>query len=604
MDVSPRNRSLRFAVAALCVSALTLSACGGNGGNGSTDAADPNTGDPDTDAAAADLDAEGEEELQSIQEAISDYPREDTVFTSGQQWGPPSSWNPIPQSGEATGIRGLLYEPLFIFNPAELELEPWLAESGEWVEDDVYELTLREGLEWSDGEPLNAEDVVFTLELGENPEIPWSNLWTWLDSAEATDDNTVTLEFSDPRPQSWDNWLYSTVILPEHIVGEWAEGEYMSNQNEDPVGSGPFVYSAHAQDRMVWERNDDWWGIDELGMEFPMQYIVDIVNPSNEVALGLLLQGGLDLSNNFLPGVNTLVDSGQLETYYDEEPYMLSANTAMLIPNTLVEPLDDPEFRRALATSIDTERIVDGAYGGIVQAAHPSGLLPAYEEYWDEDVADEYGFSYDQAAAEQILADAGYTDDDGDGYVETLDGEAIELELIVPAGWTDWMEAARVIAEGAQAAGINVTANFPDSGAMDDARVNGEFDLILNNDAQLQNTPATYYEYMFRHPIQDQMWNGNFGRYDDSTGWDAVQELNRLSSDDPEFQERLSELQELHLQELHMIPLWYNGMWAQYNTQVWTHWPTDDADGPFPSTWGGYWQMGGLQTFAELERAE
>ncbi|MGC8006353.1 hypothetical protein ACP3V7_24980, partial [Salmonella enterica] len=67
---------------------------------------------------------------------------------------------------------------------------------------------------------------------------------------------------------------------------------------------------------MVWERNDDWWGTDAHGLDFPMQYIVDIVNPSNEVALGLLLQGGLDLSNNFLPGVNTLVESGQLETYY------------------------------------------------------------------------------------------------------------------------------------------------------------------------------------------------------------------------------------------------------------------------------------------------
>lgn len=594
---TPRStRNVRCAVAALSVSVLALSACGGDGSDA----------DDDLPSDLGELDAEAEEELEDIQEAISDYPREDTVFTSGQQWGPPSSWNPIPQSGEATGVRGLLYEPLFVFDPEELELEPWLAESGEWVEDDVYELTLHEGIEWTDGEALTADDVVFTVELGENEEIPWSNVLTWLDSAEAVDDHTVVFEFSDPRPQSWDNFLYGTTILPEHIVGEWDEGDYMSNQNEEPVGSGPFLYSGHGQDRMVWERNEDWWGADVHDMEFPMQYIVDIVNPSNEVALGLLLQGGLDLSNNFLPGVNTLVESGQLETFYAEEPYMLSANTAMLIPNTEVEPLDDPEFRRALASSVDTERIVDGAYGGIVQAAHPSGLLPAYEEYWDDEVTEEHGFSYDPAAAEQILADAGYEDTDDDGFVETPDGDPIELELIVPAGWTDWMEAARVIADGAQEAGINVVADFPDAGALDDARINGEFELILNNDAQLENTPATYYEYVFRHPLQDQMWNGNFGRYDDSTGWDTVQELNRLESDDPAFEETLSELQELHLEELHMIPLWYNGMWAQYNTQVWTNWPTEASETPshFPSTWGGYWEMGGLHTFAELERAE
>lgn len=590
-------------VASLAALALALSACGGGGespdGGGTLQEGDGGAGAPE-------LEGEAAEELEGVEEVISDYPREGTVFTSGQQWGPPSSWNPIPQSGEATGTRGLLYEPLFVFDPESLDIQPWLAESGEWVEDDVYELTLREGVTWTDGEPMTAEDIVYTVELGENPEVPWSNLMTWLDSAEATDEHTVLFEFDDPRYQSWDNFLYSTVIVPEHIVGEWEEEDYMSNQNADPVGSGPFTYSSHGQDRMVWERNDDWWGTDAHGLDFPMQYIVDIVNPSNEVALGLLLQGGLDLSNNFLPGVNTLVESGQLETYYAEEPYMLSANTAMLIPNTEVEPLDDEDFRRALASSIDIDRIVDGAYGGIVQAAHPSGLLPAYEEYWDDEVTAELGFSFDTDEAVRILAEAGYEDADGDGFVETPDGDPIELTLIVPAGWTDWMEAARVIADGAQEAGINVSADFPDAGAVDDARFNGDFDLLLNNDAQLENTPATYYEYMFRHPLQDQMFNGNFGRHSDSTGWDTVQELNRLESDDPQFVETLSDLQRIHLEDLHMIPLWYNGMWAQYNTSVWDNWPTEESGTPhyFPSTWGGYWEMGGLQTFAELEPAE
>ena len=116
----------------------------------------------------------------------------------------------------------------------------------------------------------------------------------------------------------------------------------------DPIGSGAYMYSSHGSDRMVWERNDDWWAIDAMGMEMPARYVVDIVNPSNEVALGLLLQGGLDLSNNFLPGIATLADSGQVQTYFPEAPYMLSANTAMLIPNATRAPGDDPAFRRAL----------------------------------------------------------------------------------------------------------------------------------------------------------------------------------------------------------------------------------------------------------------
>ena len=102
------------------------------------------------------------------------------------------------------------------------------------------------------------------------------------------------------------------------------------------------------------------------------RYIIDLVNTSNEVALGLLQQGELDLSNNFLPGIERLVASNpDITTFYPEEPYMLSANTAMLIPNTTIAPLDDPAFRRALAESIDTELIASNVYGGIVQGGQP-----------------------------------------------------------------------------------------------------------------------------------------------------------------------------------------------------------------------------------------
>ena len=83
---------------------------------------------------------------------------------------------------------------------------------------------------------------------------------------------------------------------------------------------------------MVWVRNDAWWGKDVFGKLPAPKHIVDIVNGSNNVALGKMLQGGLDLSNNFLPGVASLVNSGYgIKTYYKEAPYMLSANVAALI---------------------------------------------------------------------------------------------------------------------------------------------------------------------------------------------------------------------------------------------------------------------------------
>lgn len=582
-----RSRGV-VALAAATVAGVLLAGCSGGGGSA------PTTSNPYASA----------EGMDSANALVAEYPREETLFTSGTQWGPPTSWNPIPSSGHATGARGLVYEPLFQFDPITLELTPWLAEGGEWTGDKTYELTLREGLTWQDGETLDADDVVFTTELGKVDAVPYSNLWTWLDKVEATSPTTVKFTFSDPRYQEWDNWLYSTMVVPEHIMGDWSDEELLSNPNEDPIGSGAFKFSAVAQDRMVWERNDDWWARGELGLEMPMKYIVDVVNTSNEVALGLMLSGGLDLSNNFLPGVNQLVDTGQVSTYYEGEPYMLAAASANLIPNQTRPPMDDVDFRQALARSIDVDKIVTNAYGGLVAKAHPSGLVPAFEEYYDEDVVAEHGFTFDADEAKSILADAGYEDTDGDGFVETPDGEAIDLKLIVPAGWTDWMEAARVIAEDASAVGIKVTADFPDAGAVDDARATGDFDLVINGNAGVSNTPWTYYNYAFYQPIQEQMLAGNFGRYEDKEAWDLVEDLSRTESGTPEFSETLSKVQEKFMTDLPAIPLWYNGAWAQYNESQWTNWPKEGReDAYFPIMWNGYVQMGGINTLLALEPA-
>ena len=63
-----------------------------------------------------------------------EYPRDETLYTSGTQWGPPGNWNPI-SDGYAIGTLGLVYEPLFHYDPLTNEYIPWLAERGEWTSD-------------------------------------------------------------------------------------------------------------------------------------------------------------------------------------------------------------------------------------------------------------------------------------------------------------------------------------------------------------------------------------------------------------------------------------------------------------------------------------
>lgn len=537
------------------------------------------------------------------------YERSETLYTSGKQWGPPTSWNPLQPGSYAMGVIGLCYETLFLYDPLQNEYIPWLAESGEWVSDNAYQVTIRQGIEWSDGEPLTAEDIVYTFELGQLDGVYYQPLWDWLSGVEAVDDYTVQFTFSEVRHQEWGNTLYSVAIVPKHLWEGRSEEDIVTGTNLPPVGTGAYLYETHSEDRMVWRRNDNWWATELLGLSVAPKWIVDIVNPSNNVALGLVLKGELDLSNNFLPGIATLVEGGYgTQTWYSDPPYMLSANTAFLFMNLTKKPMDDPAFRRAMAYAVNVDEIVTRVYGNIVQKANPTGLLPTWEQYADPDVVAELGFTYDPDMARTILADAGYVDVDGDGFVEAPDGSKIELKIIVPFGWTDWMESINVIANGAQAVGINLQPDFPDFGGYWDQLTGGTFDMAINNfGSNMSDTPWTFYFWLFRNPITDNMSNGNFGRYNNPDVFDLVVQLDQTPVDDIEGMKAvMAEIQRIHLTDMPAIPLWYNGLWAQWNSTYWTNWPSAAEGAPkyLPCTWNGYWNMTAILMLTELQPAQ
>jgi peptide/nickel transport system substrate-binding protein len=538
--------------------------------------------------------------------SVVTFERSETLYVAGAAWGPASTWNPFQPGSLAntTGTIGNVYEFLFSFDPQTGKLTPWLAESGEWKDANTYEVKLRKGLTWSDGTPLTSADVKFTFELGQKYAALWfAPTWKYLTGVTAPDDTTVVFAFKDPLYQEFSNNLYNIPIVPEHLWKDKTEEDITVGANEKPVGSGAYLYLSNAEDRNIWQRNDNWWGKAVFGEPAP-KYIVDIRTSSNNVALGMVIQGQLDLSNNFLPGVAELANKGYVTTYFAKQPYMLSANTAVLFLNTTKKPMDDAKFRKALAFAIDVPGIVNTAYAGLVAPASPTGLLPSLSNYDDQDLIAKLGYTYDPEQAKQLLAAAGYKDTDGDGFVEAPDGSKVELEVTCPSGWTDWMAAIDVIATSAQAAGINIKAATPDYGAWNTALQGGTFDMTLNNWAAMSNTPWTLYNLLFRHPIQEQMQSGNFGRYDSQEAFDLVDALAKVPADDEEgMKAAVSKIQELMLTEVPMIPLWYNGMWSQWNTSAWTNWPTEATDTPktLPTTWSGYWQLGGLQTLINLK---
>ena len=302
-----------------------------------------------------------------------------------------------------------------------------------------------------------------------------------------------------------------------------------------------------------------------------------------------------------MPGINKKVGS-TIRTYYPKAPYMLSGNTAWLVPNLTRAPLNDVQFRHALAASIDVNKIVEADYGHIVAPANPTGLLPVWSKFIDKSMVQKYGFSYDVDKAKAILAAAGYKDTNGDGYVENKDGSTINLSLIVPNGWSDWMTAIQIIADSAKAAGIRITPSYPDYNTLVDDRGHGNYDLVINNDQQIGNTPWTYYNYMFRLPLSDNQTTVNFERYNNPAAWALTQKLDKVNTV-PEMQKITSQLQGIFLQDLPLIPLWYNGVWSQSNTTHWKSWPASSGAKlqTLPAMWRGYLQMGGIHMISNLQ---
>ena len=533
-------------------------------------------------------------------------PRNGTLYTSGTAWGPFTNFNPL-RSGYATGVLGLLYETLFRYDPLKDKFIPWLATSGRWA-GKTYVLNVRPGVTWNDGKPLTAADVKYTFETGKLEGSEISTMWKTGLQRVTTAGNTVRFVFKGtPDYQDWDFRMYSVPIVPRHIWSGYSATEITTGNADEVskmVGTGPFKYAAGkgSSQTLQWDRRNGWWATKALGMKMPMAHIVDIHNTQNTASLQNFLQDKIDLSNNFFPGVDKVI-GGKVGTYYKKAPYMLAANTAWLVPNTTKKPLDDRVFRRALATSINIDRIVKDDYGNIVSRANPTGLLPTWSKWIDQAQAKRLGFTYSTARAKQLLAQAGYRDTNGDGFVENKDGSRIDLRIIVPNGWSDWMTAIQMIADSAKDAGIRITPAYPDFNALVEERNTGKFELVINNEVQLGNSPYSYYEYLFRLPLADTQTTRNFQRYENQRAWNLTVQLNRTKSTDVARAKAIhKQLQQIMLTDLPVIPLWYNGMWAQYNTRYWTNFARANGSGlqNTPSSWNGYINMTGIDALAKL----
>ena len=179
-------------------------------------------------------------------------------------------FNPFTGDNAAlSGTRGMIYETLMFFNREKNTIQPWLAAGYSWSAD-LTRLTfkLRQGVQWSDGQPFTSDDVAFTLNLlHQYPALDANSLWAFIKEVTTPDAYTVVITFKQPSfPEQW-YLAGQTYIVPRHIWQHFKNP--VSEANPDPVGTGPFILQSFDPALYVLGRNARYWQpgkpyIDEL----------------------------------------------------------------------------------------------------------------------------------------------------------------------------------------------------------------------------------------------------------------------------------------------------------------------------------------------------
>lgn len=474
----------------------------------------------------------------------------------------------------------------------EFEFIPELAEDWEF-NDDNTELTyyLREDVSWHDGEDFTADDVVFTFTSMADPDYAGAggirqNFVNTLvgyedyvsgesdtfSGVEKVDEYTVKFTFDQPSVKALADT--SMDIMPEHIFADVPVADIPSHSASiDPgeiIGTGPFqLTEALENEQYVLTKYEDYY----LGDPKLDSITWKIV--SAPVVAGMLEQGELDFVPRDFPAADVETIDGNNDLTIFEQPQLGYQYLAFKInhgPNdSLTDPetwepnekLEDVEFRQAIVHAIDRQSFVDGflrGHGEVLDAPFP-------EASWAYNPDAVEGLAYDPALAEQKLADAGYEDVNGDGFVEDPDGNELVINIDYPVGNPVREQVAPVLQEQLEAVGIQVNLNTP-------REAPAHFDLIEQNDNDLDlflagwslssGDPDPW-------PINGGTAGYNYSRFLDEAQEELLSEAvdPELAFDNQEFRrDKYGEWAQLYIDNAYTIPLYAESELHVYNNHL------------------------------------
>jgi peptide/nickel transport system substrate-binding protein len=551
--------------------------------------------------------------IMAVGVTAQEVAREDTVIfdVDGSAINSPTVFNwMVPGTSRNQGMHQAVWEPLFILNYETGEIQPWLGTAFTPNETlDVWTLTLRDGIKWSDGEAFNADDVVFTLNLllgdetrtlGES-----ANMQQWVDSVEKVDDLTVIFNLKAPNPRfQLDYWSVriwgGPVILPEHV---WQGQDPFTFTNYDPekgwpLGTGPYKLVSVSETEAIYDRRDDWWGAETGWMDLPEPLrLIWVVTGAEENKALLMSDSQLDSAMDMTLGAFEAIQARNPNVIAWESslPYVwLDPCPRQLSLNNAVAPWDNANLRNAVSMAIDRNQVVEIAYEGTsvpskTMFVQYGGLAP----YIDAIV--EAGMGIDPAAnvegAKALIEGEGYALN-ADNFYEK-DGEVLALDIQTHEGFIEKRRIANVVVEQLRAVGIDATTRAVAGATWEDNKAFGNYTGVMDWDAcGSVNEPwnsMNRFTAQFVVPVGDRSpgtnnhvrWNTEgTARYSE-----LVEEIGVLPLGDAAILDKVVEAYGILHAEMPFIPITQAKKLVPFDTTYWTGWPTAENNYNHPATW-------------------
>ena len=358
--------------------------------------------------------------------------------------GDASNLIPLLASDSAShGISGLIFNGLVKYD-RNLNIVGDLAESWEISRDGlVITFLLRKGVRWHDGRPFTADDVLFTYRLTVDPKTPTAYAGDFLKvkKAEVLDPHTFRVTYDRPFAPALMSWGAS--VMPKHLL----EGQDVTKSPlaRHPVGTGPYRFKEwKTGQKIVLEYNPDYFE----GRPYLDGRVMRIIPDMATMFLELRARG-IDTM-----GLTPLQHTRQTETRYFRthfRKYRYLAFAYTYLGFNLQNPMfADRRVRQALAHAVDKGELIDGILLGLGKEA----TGPFKPGTWQHN-PNVKRYPYDPKRALELLAEAGWSDTNGDGILDR-NGQRFEFELLVNQGNEVRAKTAEIVQRRLAELGISV----------------------------------------------------------------------------------------------------------------------------------------------------